>query len=113
MLHYKAQSRRSSPLWGGPAKILEIDETGVTVSFRTQTFKVARYSVRKRVNETGVTDEKWKNSLQRGGPWMDSLPGGSGLAPALTDGLTDNIEMADGDKPTDSGDQFTGSPVNL
>ena len=44
---------------------------------------------------------------------MDSLPGGSGLAPALTDGLNDNIEMADGDKPTDSGDQFTGSPVNL
>ena len=41
---------------------------------------------------------------------MDPLTGGSGLAPALSDGLNDNIEMADGDKPTDSGDQFTAEP---
>ena len=37
-----AQSRKSSPRYRGPAEILEIDETGVTASFQSQTFKVAR-----------------------------------------------------------------------
>ena len=110
VMFYKAQSRRSSPRWRGPAKILDIDVAGVTVPFQSRTFKVARYCVRKRVKETQATDEEWKNSLRRGGPWIDSLPGDSGLAPALTDGLNDNIEMADSDKPTDSGDPSTAEP---
>ena len=40
---YKAQSRKGPPRWRGPAKILEIDETGVTAPFQSQTFNVARY----------------------------------------------------------------------
>ena len=41
---------------------------------------------------------------------MDPLAGGSGMTPALSGRLHDNIEMADGDKPTDSGDQNTAEP---
>ena len=40
-LSYKAQNRKSSPRRRGPAKVLEIDETGETVPFQSQNFKVA------------------------------------------------------------------------
>ena len=41
-LFYKAPHRKSHPRWRGPALILDIDETGVTVKYQTQSFKVAR-----------------------------------------------------------------------
>ena len=41
-LFYMAMIRRGAPRCRGPAKILDIDETGVTVKFRSQTFKVAQ-----------------------------------------------------------------------
>ena len=66
LLLYVAQSRKVSPRWVGPAKILGIDETGVAVSLQSRLFKVGRYCVRKRFVETDVTDEKWKSSLRRG-----------------------------------------------
>ena len=37
------------PLWGGPALIPDIDATGVTAMFPPQTFKVARFRVRRKV----------------------------------------------------------------
>ena len=43
VLFHEAQNRRSSPRLRGPAKILDIDETGATVTFRRQTFMAARY----------------------------------------------------------------------
>ena len=50
-LFYKAMDRRSTPRWRGTAKILDIDETGVTVKFQPQTLQGARYCVRKDVDE--------------------------------------------------------------
>ena len=49
LLFYTARNRKSSPRWGGPAEVLEIDESGVTVSCQSQDFKVARYRVRQRM----------------------------------------------------------------
>ena len=49
VLFYKAPHRKSRPRWRGPALLLDIDETGATVKYQTQSFKVARYCVRKQV----------------------------------------------------------------
>ena len=53
---FGAKSWRSSPRWRGPAKISDFDDTRVAVSFQSQTFKVARFRVRKRLNETDAAD---------------------------------------------------------
>ena len=37
-LFYKAQSRKNLPRRRGPARVLEIDESGVAVSFQSQNF---------------------------------------------------------------------------
>ena len=42
-LSYKAANRKITPRRRGPAKISDIDETGVTARFQPQTFKVARF----------------------------------------------------------------------
>ena len=44
-LLFKTTNRESPPRRRGPTLILAIDETGVTVKFRPQTFKVARFCV--------------------------------------------------------------------
>ena len=36
------------------AKILDIDDTGATVKFQSQTFKVTRYCLRKKLDEKDV-----------------------------------------------------------
>ena len=46
VLFCKAPPRESAPRWRGPAKALLLDESGVTLSFQGQTFKVARHCVR-------------------------------------------------------------------
>ena len=69
MLFYKAPHRKSHPRWRGPATILDIDETGVLVKFQSQSFKVARYCVRKQVkasddgsgNVHGEADARLRN----------------------------------------------------
>ena len=47
-LSYEAANRKMAPRWGAPAKVSDIDETGVTVKFQFQTLKVACYCVRER-----------------------------------------------------------------
>ena len=47
---YRAASRKSAPRQRGQAKILGIDDAGVTVKFQGQTFKVAQYSLRTKLN---------------------------------------------------------------
>ena len=42
VLFYKASQKKSNPRWRGPAKILDIDESGVVLKFQSQSFKVAR-----------------------------------------------------------------------
>ena len=44
---------------------LGIDETGVTVYFQSQTFKVARFCVRRRVKESEVVDQDGTVDPQR------------------------------------------------
>ena len=55
VLCYGAFGRESLPMWSGPARILDTDETGATQRHQSQAFEVARYCVRKRapVNEMG------------------------------------------------------------
>ena len=55
-LGYKAQNKKIAPRWRGPGLILDIDETGVTATFQSQTFKVARFCVRKKVEAKDVED---------------------------------------------------------
>ena len=50
VLFYKSPHRKSHPRWRGPAKILDIDETGVTVKFQSQSFKVALFCVRRKLD---------------------------------------------------------------
>ena len=51
VLFYKAPQKKSNPRWRGPATILDIDESGVVLKFQSQSFKVARYCVRRKVEE--------------------------------------------------------------
>ena len=56
---YKTANRESTPRWGGPAKISDIDESGVTVKCQYQTFKVARYCRRKKAEEKDAEEAEW------------------------------------------------------
>ena len=49
----------------GAPKILDIDETGVTVKFQSQTLMVARYCARKQVEKKGVEEVEWSPMLSR------------------------------------------------
>ena len=95
----------------GPAKILGVDGTGVAASSQNQNFKVAGYCVRRRTEESDVTDVEWKASLNRGDAWTGTLDGGAGLASVLPEDLTVDQEMARGGKPTDSGGRSTEVPT--
>ena len=55
-LCYKAVNRKSTPRWRGPAKILDINETGVTSKFQSRTFKDARYCVGKKEETTDAEE---------------------------------------------------------
>ena len=46
LLSYEPANRKSAPRCRGQAKILEIDETGVTAKFQSQPSKAATYCVR-------------------------------------------------------------------
>ena len=71
VLFYKAQSKKSSPRWRGPAKVSEIDESGVTVYFQIQTFKVARFCVRRRVKESEAVDQDGRVFRSTADPWAE------------------------------------------
>ena len=43
--------KKSNPRWRGPATPLGIDESGVMLKFHSQSFKVARYCVGRKVEE--------------------------------------------------------------
>ena len=51
---FKAQGKKSAPRRMGPSLILDIDETGVTAKFQSQTFKVARFRVGAKGREQDV-----------------------------------------------------------
>ena len=58
VLLYVAPGRQGAPRWRGSAKVIGIDDAGVTVKFQSQTFKAARYCVRKKedVQVAGAVD---------------------------------------------------------
>ena len=60
----KPPNRKSLPKWGGPACILEIDETGATARYQSQTFQAARNCVRKQVDEEEPGDKKGTPGLE-------------------------------------------------
>ena len=64
--------------------------------------------MRKRLKATDVTDEEWQNSLRRGDLWMGQRPVGSGMAPALDEGMNKTQEMAAKEKTMKSGDGGQG-----
>ena len=45
-------------MWRRPAAILDINEAGVTIKFRGQTYKVAGYCVRRKVGPKDVGEVK-------------------------------------------------------
>ena len=55
-IFFEATNRKIKPRWRGPERILDIDETGATVKFQSQTSKVARFCVRKKVEEKDVEE---------------------------------------------------------
>ena len=59
-LSFKAANRKSAPRWRGPAKILDVDGTGAAAKFRSQTYNVARYGVRKEVKEKDSGKAEWR-----------------------------------------------------
>ena len=77
------QNRKSSPRWGGPLRNSDIDEAGVTVAFQSQTFKVARFCVRKRLEEKDVSDEERRNLVHRGDPGESQQLTGAPVAPTV------------------------------
>ena len=91
---YEQLGRYSTPKWSGRGVILDIDETGVAVKFRSQTLKVARCCVPKRYEPMDVVNvdfvccprdarvqDAWRNLIGEGGASGDFQPGrGYGLA---------------------------------
>ena len=57
-LFYESTNKKSAPRRRGPAKILNIDDAGATVKFQLRTFKVARYCLRRQVEERDAEDEE-------------------------------------------------------
>ena len=57
VLFYQTPNLKGLSRWKGPAKVLELDETGVILSFGSETFKVARFRVRRWVSESEVVDQ--------------------------------------------------------
>ena len=53
-LFYQAPHEKSNARRRGPAAILDFGEFGATLKFQSQTLKVARYCVRRKVEETNL-----------------------------------------------------------
>ena len=53
---------KCAPNWCGPAAASDINETGVSVTFQSQTLKVDRYCVWKRQDPEDVVNAEWSPS---------------------------------------------------
>ena len=78
---FKAPNRESLPRRRGPAKVLGVDETGATESFQSQTFKVARYCVRRRVKDSEEPEGEGPALTMPRGHGMGSMGGDMGSTP--------------------------------
>ena len=64
-LFHKAANRKSAPRRMEPARISDTDETGAAVKFQSQTLKVARYCVRRKLEEEDVPQGSAAGDNQR------------------------------------------------
>ena len=80
VLLHKAPNRDGAPRRRGPSEILDIDETGATVKFQSQTYKVARKCVRKKAGAQDVGEADWNPS-----PGNSDAPAG---IPSVASGKT-------------------------
>ena len=55
----KSVGRRSAPKWCGPEAVIGTDAGGVTAKFQGQSYKVARYCVRRRVDPEVAGSVEW------------------------------------------------------
>ena len=60
---YKASSRKSSPRWLGPARVLLLGESGAALSFQGQTFKVVRHCVRRKVRASAEPETSFEDAF--------------------------------------------------
>ena len=67
VLSYTVQSRKGSPRRRGPAKILDVGETGMTITFLGQKFEAARYCARRRLDGANAREEGWQTVVADGG----------------------------------------------
>ena len=67
VLFYRVASRTSALQRRRPTVILDPDVTGVSVKFQGQTFKVAHYCMRRRVDPKGVGGGEWRPASDRSG----------------------------------------------
>ena len=74
VLFYEAPQKKSNPRWRGPAAILDIDESGVVLKFQSQTFKVARYCVRHKLEEEDLPQGSAAGDSQLHLDWEMSKP---------------------------------------
>ena len=74
VLFYKAPQKKSNPRRRGPATILDIDESGVALKFQSQTFKVARYCVRRKLDEKDLPQGSAAGDSQLNIDWEMSKP---------------------------------------
>ena len=78
VVSYKASNSKGSPRRRGPAKILDVDDAGVTVKFQSQTFTVARHCVRGvgyarwlTLGEIGKASKRWSVGFVEGRRFLD------------------------------------------
>ena len=74
VLVYKVPRKKSDPRWRGPAAILDIDEPFAVLKFQFQTFKVARYSVRRKLEEKDLPQGSAAGDNQLNFDWDMSQP---------------------------------------
>ena len=69
--HY-AVHRKGAPRWRGKLEILDIDETGATVEFQSQTLRAARNCERKTLGEKVAGGAEWNPASETMDPWGGS-----------------------------------------
>ena len=74
VLSYKAPRKKSNPRRRGPATMLDIDESGVVLKFQPQPFKVARYCVRRKLEEKDLPNGTAMGDNQLNCVWEMSQP---------------------------------------
>ena len=74
VLFYKAPRKKSNPRRRGPATILDIDESGAVLKFQPQTFEVARYCVRRKLEERDLPQGSAAGDNQLTFAWEMSQP---------------------------------------